>query len=49
MFKNGAATMGIIAALIIGAIAGWLAGLVVRGAGVDLASGSRNNARPCAK
>jgi uncharacterized membrane protein YeaQ/YmgE (transglycosylase-associated protein family) len=25
--------MGIIAALIIGAVAGWLAGLVVRGAG----------------
>ncbi|MGJ4948321.1 GlsB/YeaQ/YmgE family stress response membrane protein [Bradyrhizobium sp. HKCCYLS20291] len=28
--------MGIIAALIIGAIAGWLAGLVVRGAGFGL-------------
>jgi uncharacterized membrane protein YeaQ/YmgE (transglycosylase-associated protein family) len=28
--------MGIIAALIIGAIAGWLAGLIVRGAGFGL-------------
>ena len=28
--------MGILAALIIGAIAGWLAGLIVRGAGFGL-------------
>ena len=28
--------MGIIAALVIGAIAGWLAGLIVRGAGFGL-------------
>jgi uncharacterized membrane protein YeaQ/YmgE (transglycosylase-associated protein family) len=28
--------MGIIAALIIGAVAGWLAGLIVRGAGFGL-------------
>jgi uncharacterized membrane protein YeaQ/YmgE (transglycosylase-associated protein family) len=34
--QNGAAIMGIIAALIIGAIAGWLAGLIVRGAGFGL-------------
>jgi uncharacterized membrane protein YeaQ/YmgE (transglycosylase-associated protein family) len=34
--RNGAASMGILAALIIGAIAGWLAGLIVRGAGFGL-------------
>jgi uncharacterized membrane protein YeaQ/YmgE (transglycosylase-associated protein family) len=32
----GAFAMGIIAAVIIGAIAGWLAGLIVRGAGFGL-------------
>jgi uncharacterized membrane protein YeaQ/YmgE (transglycosylase-associated protein family) len=32
----GAFSMGIIAALIIGAVAGWLAGLIVRGAGFGL-------------
>ena len=32
----GHASMGIIASLIIGAIAGWLAGLIVRGAGFGL-------------
>jgi uncharacterized membrane protein YeaQ/YmgE (transglycosylase-associated protein family) len=32
----GAFTMGIIAAIVIGAIAGWLAGLIVRGAGFGL-------------
>jgi uncharacterized membrane protein YeaQ/YmgE (transglycosylase-associated protein family) len=35
-FREGAFSMGIIAALIIGAIAGWLAGLIVRGAGFGL-------------
>jgi uncharacterized membrane protein YeaQ/YmgE (transglycosylase-associated protein family) len=33
---NGALSMGILAALVIGAIAGWLAGLIVRGAGFGL-------------
>src|SRR5216684_4217102 len=33
---NGALSMGILAALVIGAIAGWLAGVVVRGAGFGL-------------
>jgi len=33
---NGAFSMGILAALVIGAIAGWLAGLIVRGAGFGL-------------
>jgi uncharacterized membrane protein YeaQ/YmgE (transglycosylase-associated protein family) len=33
---SGAFSMGIIAALVIGAIAGWLAGLIVRGAGFGL-------------
>jgi uncharacterized membrane protein YeaQ/YmgE (transglycosylase-associated protein family) len=32
----GVFSMGIIAALVIGAIAGWLAGLIVRGAGFGL-------------
>src|ERR1700759_3749804 len=32
----GGISMGIIAALIIGAVAGWLAGLIVRGAGFGL-------------
>ena len=36
MFETGHASMGILAALIIGAIAGWLAGLIVRGAGFGL-------------
>jgi uncharacterized membrane protein YeaQ/YmgE (transglycosylase-associated protein family) len=36
ILQNGAAFMGILAALIIGAIAGWLAGLIVRGAGFGL-------------
>jgi uncharacterized membrane protein YeaQ/YmgE (transglycosylase-associated protein family) len=35
-FSAGASSMGIIAALVIGAIAGWLAGLIVRGAGFGL-------------
>jgi uncharacterized membrane protein YeaQ/YmgE (transglycosylase-associated protein family) len=35
-FFNGAFAMGILAALVIGAIAGWLAGLIVRGAGFGL-------------
>jgi uncharacterized membrane protein YeaQ/YmgE (transglycosylase-associated protein family) len=35
-FLNGAFSMGILAALVIGAIAGWLAGLIVRGAGFGL-------------
>jgi uncharacterized membrane protein YeaQ/YmgE (transglycosylase-associated protein family) len=33
---NEAFSMGILAALVIGAIAGWLAGLIVRGAGFGL-------------
>ena len=33
---SGAFSMGILAALVIGAIAGWLAGLIVRGAGFGL-------------
>jgi uncharacterized membrane protein YeaQ/YmgE (transglycosylase-associated protein family) len=35
-FFNGALPMGILAANVIGAIAGWLAGLIVRGAGFGL-------------
>jgi uncharacterized membrane protein YeaQ/YmgE (transglycosylase-associated protein family) len=35
-FQTGAFAMGILAALVIGAIAGWLAGLIVRGAGFGL-------------
>jgi uncharacterized membrane protein YeaQ/YmgE (transglycosylase-associated protein family) len=35
-FFEGAFSMGILAALVIGAIAGWLAGLIVRGAGFGL-------------
>src|SRR5713226_7804269 len=35
-FLAGVLSMGIIAALVIGAIAGWLAGLIVRGAGFGL-------------
>jgi len=35
-FSNEALSMGILAALVIGAIAGWLAGLIVRGAGFGL-------------
>jgi uncharacterized membrane protein YeaQ/YmgE (transglycosylase-associated protein family) len=33
---NGASSMGILAVIVIGAIAGWLAGLIVRGAGFGL-------------
>jgi uncharacterized membrane protein YeaQ/YmgE (transglycosylase-associated protein family) len=36
IFKKGGLNMGLIAAIIIGAIAGWLAGLIVRGAGFGL-------------
>jgi uncharacterized membrane protein YeaQ/YmgE (transglycosylase-associated protein family) len=36
LFFNGAVAMTILAVLVIGAIAGWLAGLIVRGAGFGL-------------